>query len=265
MWAITGERESSRDEVTIVKFTVESDVGRKRVINEDRAAFLERPDSLKLALLADGMGGHNAGDVASEMAIQEMSNYFLQAEFQNATVEEKRKWMQEAISNINKKIYNYSLEHENCKGMGTTFIAVLIDHNHCLIGHIGDSRVYHFTSTSVDLITRDHSYVNILVDSGEISEEEAQNHPQKNFIVKALGTEPTIEPDFYELTLKEYSYLLICSDGLSNKISTEEMAAIITYPMPIAEKGRKLVQLANDSGGEDNISLILLMMTEEEV
>ena len=264
MWAIASERESSRDEVTKVRFTVESDVGRKRIINEDRAAFLERPDNLKLALLADGMGGHNAGDVASEMAIEEMTNYFLNTDFKEDSLD-KRQWMEETISTINKKIYDHSLKHENCQGMGTTLIAVLIDNNQCLIAHIGDSRVYYFTSKSVDLITRDHSYVNILIDSGEISEEDAQNHPKKNFIVKDLGTEPTIEPDFYELTLQQYSYLLICSDGLSNKISTDEMAAIITYPMSIHEKGKKLVQLANDSGGEDNISLILLMMTEEEV
>jgi len=249
-----------------MRFTVEVDIGRKREINEDRAAFLERPDQLKLALLADGMGGHNAGDVASEMAIEGMTECFLNADLtKGASIEEKKEWMLNSISKINGQIYDHSLRNEECSGMGTTLIAVLIDKNHCLIGHIGDSRVYHFTSKSVDLITRDHSYVNILVDSGEISEEEAQNHPQKNFIVKALGTESTIEPDFYELTLKEYSYLLICSDGLSNKISTDEMAAIVTYPMRLSDKGKKLVQLANDSGGEDNISLILLMMTDEEV
>lgn len=251
--------------MTIVRFTVESDVGKKRVINEDRAAFLERPDKLKLALLADGMGGHNAGDVASEMAIDEMTDYFLNANFEKGSIESKRQWMEEVISEINKKIYDYSLKNEECSGMGTTLIAVLIDDDHCLIGHIGDSRVYYFTSENVELITRDHSYVNVLIDSGEISEEEAQNHPQKNYIVKALGTESTIEPDYYELTLKEYSYLLVCSDGLSNKITTDEMAAIIMYPMSITEKGKKLVQLANDSGGEDNISLILLMKVEEEV
>lgn len=252
--------------MTTVKFTVESDVGRKRVVNEDRAAFVERPDQYKLAILADGMGGHNAGDVASEMAIEEMSEYFLKTNAENfQSPELKKQWMLEMIKNINEKIYNHSLSHEGCQGMGTTLIAVLIDGNQCLISHIGDSRVYYFTSETRFLITRDHSYVNILVENGEISEEEAQNHPQKNFIVKALGTEPTIEPDFYEQSLTNYSYLLICSDGLSNKISTEEMAAIVTYPMSILEKGKKLVQYANDRGGEDNITLILLLMNDAEV
>ena len=101
------------------------------------------------------------------------------------------------------KFINYSLSNEGCQGMGTTLIAVLFDEQHCLVSHVGDSRVYQFTNESVELITRDHSYVNVLLENGEISEEEAQNHPKKNFILKALGTESSIEPDFYEVTLDE--------------------------------------------------------------
>lgn len=248
-----------------MKFTVESDIGRKRMVNEDRVAFLEHPDHFKLAILADGMGGHNAGDVASEMAIQEMKSYFLNLDAEQVNSSEaKRQWMLEVIQMINEKIYNHSLSHEGCRGMGTTAITVLIDGDQCLIGHIGDSRVYYFTTENVSLVTRDHSYVNFLIENGEISEDEAENHPQKNIIVKSLGTESTIDPDFYELQLSKPSYLLICSDGLSNKISKEEMAAILTLPLSIEEKGKKLIQLANDSGGEDNISVILLSMSDEE-
>jgi PPM family protein phosphatase len=248
-----------------VDFTVESDIGLKRTINEDRAAFFERPDRFKLAILADGMGGHNAGDVASEMAISEMEQLFLEVEANVlAAKATKMEWLRDAVSHINQTIYQYSLTHENCNGMGTTMIAILLDGKDCLISHVGDSRVYHFTNNEVQLITRDHSYVNILLESGEISEEEAQNHPQRNFILKALGTEISIDPDFYEITLTNEAYLLICSDGLSNKLSAREMATIIELPISIQEKGKKLVQLANDSGGEDNISLIL-MTTQEEV
>lgn len=249
-----------------LNYTVECDIGQKRQVNEDRATFVERPDHYKLAILADGMGGHNAGDVASEMAIKEMEYYFkntIAKEFH--TKQSKIQWLINGITYVNNKIYKCSLTSENCKGMGTTLIVVLIDNNECLIGHIGDSRVYHFTPNEVQLITRDHSYVNILVDKGEISEEEAENHPHKNFIVKALGTDNTIEPDIYEVTLTDDSYLLICSDGLSNKLSTDEMAAIIALDLSIKEKGKKLVKLANDSGGEDNISLILLTTSHEEV
>ncbi len=249
-----------------LKYTVESDIGLKRKINEDRAAFVERPDHFKLAILADGMGGHNAGDIASEMAIKELEYLFKNAISKNfETTHSKKRWMLEVIKNVNEKIYKHSLINESCSGMGTTLIAVLIDHEKCLISHIGDSRVYHFMPNRVDLVTRDHSYVNILLENGEISEEEAENHPQKNVIIKALGTELNVEPDFYELSMEEQSYLLICSDGLSNKLSVDEMSAILTFEMTIEEKGKKLVQLANDSGGEDNISLVLLSLNNEEV
>ena len=249
-----------------MKYTVESDIGRKRTVNEDRVAFLEHPDHFKLAILADGMGGHNAGDVASEMAIEELTAYFKKIGAQQLnSAEAKKQWLLEVIKLINEKIYQHSLSHEGCRGMGTTLITVLIDDDECLIGHIGDSRVYYFTDDQVSLITKDHSYVNFLVEYGEISEEEAENHPQKNVIVKSLGTEATIEPDFYQLRLEPKSYLLICSDGLSNKISADEMTRTLTLPMTINEKGKKLIHIANDLGGEDNISIILLSMNDEEV
>ncbi|MEC1179401.1 Stp1/IreP family PP2C-type Ser/Thr phosphatase [Metasolibacillus meyeri] len=249
-----------------MNFTVESDVGLKRSENEDRVAFCERPDKYKLAVLADGMGGHNAGDVASEMAITALQRAFLQAEAAILSTEDGRQqWLKGIISQINEDIYHYSLSHEGCKGMGTTLIAVMIDGANCTIAHIGDSRVYHFTTEDGELITRDHSYVNVLVDNGEISEEEAQHHPQKNFILRALGTELTIQADFYSLEMQEDSYLLICSDGLSDKLSLYEMAAIITLPLALQEKGQKLVQLANELGGDDNISLILLTLKGKEV
>ncbi len=247
-----------------MNFTVESDVGLKRTINEDRVGFFTRPDQFKMAILADGMGGHNAGDVASEMAITEMQALFQQADAAQLTMPEQRKqWLRDAVSQINDEIYRYSQSHESCQGMGTTLIAALIYGGDCLISHVGDSRVYHFTDEEVTLVTRDHSYVNVLLETGQISEEEAQNHPQKNFILKALGTESSVQPDFYEVHVEEGSHVLICSDGLSNKLSTSEMAAIITLPMTLDEKGKKLVKLANDSGGEDNISLILMTMKEE--
>lgn len=249
-----------------MKYTVESDIGLKRAINEDRAAYFRRPDGYELALVADGMGGHNAGDVASDMAMKLMETVFLQAEahhFESTT--SKKEWLLQAVKQLNTAIYDYSLSHEDCKGMGTTFIAVLIEQNHCFISHVGDSRVYYFFDEGAKQITKDHSYVNVLVENGEISEEEALTHPKKNFILKAVGTEETIEPDFYEVELAPQSYLLVCSDGLSNKLTVHEMASIITYPDSMEEKGQKLVKLANASGGEDNISLVLLTWQHEEV
>lgn len=249
-----------------MNFTVESDIGLKRTINEDRAAFIERPDSFKLAVLADGMGGHNAGDIASEMTINEMKKLFLQADAEVLTQSEGRKeWLGQAVSQVNAQIYRYSLSNEGCEGMGTTVIAAIFTESQMTICHVGDSRVYHFTDSSCEQITRDHSFVNALLEKGAISEEEAVNHPKKNLILRAVGTEETIEADYFEVALQPDSYVLICSDGLSNKLSTEEMFAILSLSMPIKEKGSKLVQLANDSGGEDNISLVLVSMRNEEV
>lgn len=249
-----------------MKYTVESDIGLRRAVNEDRAAFFQRPDHYCLAIIADGMGGHNAGDVASDMAVTTMGQLFAEQHAEQfSTAQTRQHWLKQSIEKLNEDIYQYSLSHENCKGMGTTFVAMLIDNIDCTIAHVGDSRVYHFFQGGVQQITRDHSYVNILVDKGEISEQEALTHPKKNYILKALGTEPTIEPDYYHIQMLEQDYLLLCSDGLSNKMTVREMASILTLDMSLQRKGEKLVRLANDSGGEDNISLVLISTHDQEV
>ncbi|HWI47899.1 MAG TPA: Stp1/IreP family PP2C-type Ser/Thr phosphatase [Rummeliibacillus sp.] len=249
-----------------MRFTVVSDIGKKRAVNEDSATFISRDDSYQLAIVADGMGGHNAGDVASRMAVTHFEELFLQADAANFTSNELiEEWLVETVKELNKTLYHYSLTHEDCQGMGTTLIAVLFDGNNATICHVGDSRVYFVTNEEIRLVTRDHSYVNILVDNGEISEEEAESHPKKNYIIKSLGTESTIEPDSYKVELVDGSFMLICTDGLSNKISIKEMYNIIMQESTIEEKSNQLVQLANDHGGEDNITLILLSTDSEEV
>lgn len=252
--------------MSFVKYTVESDIGRRRSTNEDRAAFFERSKELKLAIVADGMGGHNAGDIASEMAIVDLEKFFREADVAVFnTVESSKEWLRAVVSELNYKMYHYSLKNEGCQGMGTTLIACLINQDQLLISHVGDSRLYYFTNEEIRLVTRDHSYVNMLVDLGKINEEEAKNHPRKNAIVKAVGTETSIEPDFFEIQIGEASYVLICSDGLSNKLAEGEIAAVLALSMPLADKGKKLVQLANECGGEDNISLVLMSYDEAEV
>ena len=249
-----------------MKYTVESDIGRKRAINEDRAAFFERSDTLKMAVLADGMGGHNAGDIASEMAVTLMEAYFLEADesifLQEQTLEE---WLIQSVSKVNYEIYQYSLTHEDCAGMGTTLIVAILVNKQLMISHVGDSRVYTITDDKTTLITKDHPYVNMLIELGQISEEEALSHPKKNAILKAIGTEPKIVPDIYVELIKEPMYILICSDGLSNKLSEGEIAAILALSISLKEKGVKLIQLANESGGEDNISFVLLNFDDSEV
>ena len=250
-----------------MKYTVESDVGKKRVINEDRAAFFERSDNIKLAILADGMGGHNAGDVASEMAVVQFEKYFKEADASIFDSEDTiKQWLKQSVSTLNYEMYQYSLMHDECHGMGTTLIVAVITNNReIVVSHVGDSRVYTFTNDETLLVTRDHSYVNMLLELGQISEEEARIHPKKNAILKAVGTESTIDPDFYKFSINYPMHVLICSDGLSNKLSEGEIAAILGLSLSLEEKGQQLVKLANDNGGEDNISFVLICFDEAEV
>lgn len=244
-----------------MRFTVESDIGKKRAVNEDRAMVLTH-DKLHLAVVADGMGGHNAGDVASTMAVDGFRKAFESTTNLHASI--KQQWLETTVKRVNQEIYHYSLTHEECSGMGTTIIAALIERQKASICHVGDSRAYFITEHQIEQITRDHSYVNVLVETGQISEEEAQTHPQKNYIIKSLGTEATIEPDYYQVQLLPYSYLLICSDGLSNKIAPSELHSVIVAEATLQQKGRTLIELANQYGGEDNISFILLEADREE-
>ncbi|GEK32610.1 Stp1/IreP family PP2C-type Ser/Thr phosphatase [Kurthia sibirica] len=242
-----------------MRYTVESDIGKKRSVNEDRATVISRSNNtVHLAIVADGMGGHNAGDVASTLAVEGLRSRFIAASDSDfLTMSDCTAWLLDTVTQLNKLIYDYSLKNENCQGMGTTLIAAIIAENQASICHVGDSRAYIVDEQGIQLITRDHSYVNILVDSGEISEDEAKIHPKKNYIIKSLGTEATIEPDFYQIQIEEASYFLICSDGLSNKVDQQQIHMIVTSLQSIEEKGQALVQLANENGGEDNITVII--------
>ena len=248
-----------KDEVKdLFQYIAKSDTGKVREVNEDRVAVLRRSEGLLLAIVADGMGGHKAGDVASEMTVQSLSNLFMQAEADCfVTNDRKKEWLSKSIRDINASVFEHASTHPECKGMGTTVIAALIDNDDCVMGHVGDSRAY-LIGDAVEQLTRDHSFVNALLDSGEITEAEAEVHPKKNWIVKALGTEAGIEEEILQFSLSSLSYLLLCSDGLSNKVNKEEIASIVLSSAPLSKKGEDLIGLANRHGGEDNISLVLL-------
>lgn len=242
----------------LFQYIAKSDTGKVREVNEDRVAVLRRSEGLLLAILADGMGGHKAGDVASEMTVQSLSDMFMQADSDSfISADQKKAWLSKSVQQINASVFEHATTHLECKGMGTTLIAALIDNDDCVMCHIGDSRAY-LLGNDVQQLTRDHSFVNALLDSGEISEAEAEVHPKKNWIVKALGTEADIEEEILHFSLSAMSYLLICSDGLSNKVSKDEIAEIVLSTSTLSKKGADLIGLANHHGGEDNISLVLL-------
>ncbi len=246
-----------------MQFEILTDVGRKRTVNEDSAAVYTLPNGIILAVIADGMGGHRGGDYASSTAIKVIGEQFM--ELDSADFEDEghwAEWLQDVINNVNKLLYDHANENEDLKGMGTTLEAALIRGRACLVSHTGDSRVYAIDDNGVRQVTRDHSYVNVLLDSGEITAEEAAVHPQRNWIMKAIGSEKTINPDLYSIELNDKSYLLLCTDGLSNKVDPELMREVVLSDAMLHEKAKKLVDLANKMGGEDNISVILIDSTE---
>jgi serine/threonine protein phosphatase PrpC len=249
-----------------VQFEVLTDIGKKRTVNEDSAAVYTLPEGIILAIIADGMGGHRGGDFASSTAIKVIGEEFLKLNSSELPDEENwMEWLKEAIYHVNRLLFNYSEENEEYKGMGTTLEAAIIRGGSCLVSHIGDSRVYAINAQGVRQITRDHSYVNVLLENGEITEEAATVHPQRNWIMKAVGSEKTIEPDFHKVELDEETYLLICTDGLSNKVDNHLMQEIVISDTSLREKAEALVDMANSLGGEDNISVILLGSSGMEV
>lgn len=248
-----------------MRYEVLTDIGRKRTVNEDSAAVYTLPNGIMLAVIADGMGGHLGGDYASSTAVRVIGEQFMELDCSKFEVEGTwAQWLQEAVIYVNDLLYKHANENEAYKGMGTTLEAALIRGRSCLISHTGDSRVYAIDGQGVRQVTRDHSYVNALLDSGEITEQEAAVHPQRNWIMKAVGSEKKIVPDLYSLELEDDMYMLICTDGLSNKVNQQSMSDIVLSTAALREKTEKLVDLANEMGGEDNISVILIDSTEVE-
>ncbi|WP_252503651.1 Stp1/IreP family PP2C-type Ser/Thr phosphatase [Sporosarcina sp. Marseille-Q4943] len=249
-----------------MRFEVVTDIGQKRTVNEDSAAVFEIQDGPTLAVVADGMGGHRGGDFASSTAVRILGEQFMKVDnLANMEEEDWKDWLQETVLEVNRTIFEIAENDVEYKGMGTTLDAVLIYENKALVTHIGDSRVYTINKNEILQITKDHSFVNILLDSGEITEEEAARHPQRNWIMRAVGSEKSISPDFYQIQLDEQTYLLICTDGLSNKVNNERIRTIVTSDGDLHEKAVKLVELANEMGGEDNISVILASPHGSEV
>ncbi|WP_186671281.1 Stp1/IreP family PP2C-type Ser/Thr phosphatase [Sporosarcina sp. BP05] len=248
-----------------MRFEVLTDIGRKRTVNEDSAAVYTLPNGIMLAVIADGMGGHLGGDYASSTAVKVIGEQFMELDSSKFEAEGKwAQWLQEAIIYVNDLLYKHANENEAYKGMGTTLEAALIRGRSCLISHTGDSRVYTIDGQGVRQVTRDHSYVNVLLDSGEITEEEAAVHPRRNWIMKAVGSEKKLVPDLYSLELEDDMYMLICTDGLSNKVNQQSMNDIVLSTATLRDKTEELVDLANKMGGEDNISVILIDSSEVE-
>ncbi|WP_067730879.1 Stp1/IreP family PP2C-type Ser/Thr phosphatase [Oceanobacillus damuensis] len=234
-----------------------TDRGQVRSHNEDSGGLFYNADKQLIAVIADGMGGHQAGDVASKLATDLVRDKWQDQSGLHSS-EEAEKWLSAAISEINQSIYEYSLEKNEYKGMGTTVVIAVCTREFVTIAHVGDSRCYIFNENGLKQITEDHSLVNELVRSGQISEDDAEQHPRKNVLLKAMGTEQTVSEDIRTVEWEIGNKLLLCSDGLSNKLNDKELSIYVQKSVPMEEIGKEMIDLANERGGEDNISLILI-------
>lgn len=237
-----------------------TDVGVKRENNEDAISIPLENEGIKLFILADGMGGANAGEKASTLAIETIRDYirlnFIKIE---RTKEEIEKIIRKAMIEANRKVFELSTEYQEYKGMGTTVVVVLIYRGRLYIGHIGDSRVYRLRQSVLRQLTKDHSYVQELLRQGTITMEEAKNHPQKNVLVRALGCDRDIVPDVITKGFVKGDVILMCSDGLTNMVEDKEIYEIImknTSDLKVACK--MLIDTANQNGGVDNVSAIII-------
>ncbi|WP_160675721.1 Stp1/IreP family PP2C-type Ser/Thr phosphatase [Clostridium sp. C8-1-8] len=232
--------------------SIKTDVGNKRSLNEDFASYYEG-DSYKIYVVTDGMGGHNAGEVASKMAAEGLISYFTE---NYGTIDED-KILKASIEYVNKSLYQYSLSDASFSGMGTTLTACFVTKDLMQIANVGDSCCLGIVDDNIIKITRDHSLVQELLDSGSISEEEAKHHPRKNVITRAMGTSLSVEVDIFDITASGFNTLILCSDGLTNEVTNDEIKDLIKSRSNYDEACTALVDLAKDRGGKDNITVMI--------
>lgn len=234
-----------------------SDIGKAREINQDYYSIPKPEDNLQLFILADGMGGYNGGEVASSLATTSAKSY-IKNNFDK--IEKSKEAILEMIKNAieyaNMVVFEKSKQEPNLEGMGTTLDICFIYNNKVYIGHVGDSRVYRIRGGIIRKLTKDHSYVQQLVEDGKITREEAEHHPKKNMLLKALGCTAYVEPDLRARNMENGDILLMCSDGLTNMVEEKEIYRVIKENPEIAAK--VLVNLANEAGGYDNITAVII-------
>lgn len=235
-----------------------TDRGRIRSHNEDSGGVFHHDGRLCLAVVADGMGGHNAGDIASRMTIETFEKEWAETAAHIQSPDEAVNWLRSVIPMINATILQHAGEHPECSGMGTTLVAALCTEKFCTIASIGDSRCYLQSEDGFTQVTDDHSLVNELVKSGEITKEAAEVHPRKNVLTRALGTDEQVTVDYRTVMFEPGDVLLLCSDGLSNKVTPADMSHILHSAEPLEEKADTLIRMANQNGGEDNITVVIL-------
>jgi len=240
-----------------------TDTGKVREHNEDTIAF---DADIGLLVLADGMGGYNAGEVASGIAVKTILNLVRESvDRQDLRTLDRESGMsrpsiilRDAIHRANKIIYQTARTQPNCEGMGTTVVSMLFFDNRASIAHVGDSRLYRLRNDKFEQVTMDHSLLQELVDRGFYSAEEAQRAANKNYVTRALGVEPNVEVEVQEVPVQKGDFYALCSDGLSDMVEDDDMhLTLTTFGANLDTVAKQLIQLANDNGGRDNISVVM--------
>ena len=237
-----------------------TDTGKVRDHNEDSLIVLENANHEYLLAVADGMGGHSAGEVASSIAITHLSkmfsNNFLSLEKVQAV-----NWLRDTVIEINELIFDYADKHPESKGMGTTLVVALVTKEYVLFGNIGDSSGFVMKNDKLHKVTYDHTLVNLLLKAGELTEEEAKDHPKKNVLMKALGANNPIDIDIFDCDM-DIDSILLCSDGLTTMLDNEQIEKVLLSDSDIEDKVIKLIRKSNNRGGSDNISVAYLDLKE---
>lgn len=241
-----------------MKGFAKTDVGKAREMNQDYYSIPSSESDLQLYILADGMGGYNGGEIASRLAAETTKNY-IQNNFKKIEHDKEAilKLVKDAMEYANMVVYEESKKDENLQGMGTTLDVCFIYNSKIYIGHLGDSRIYLIKKDIARKITKDHSYVQQLVEDKKITREEAEHHPKKNMLLKALGCTSYVEPDIRARNLEKDDILLMCSDGLTNMVEESKIYEVVRENKEKAPE--ILVNLANNAGGYDNITVITII------
>jgi len=236
----------------ILQASAATDVGMRRRVNEDRYAMV--PD-LGLFLVADGMGGHKAGQMASQLAAEASILTARALEGATASLSEK---LRQVVACANRQIFTTAQAHPEVAGMGTTLVALLAARGRVALAHVGDSRAYLIRGESIRLLTDDHSLVGELLRRREISEEAAREHPHRHVLTRALGVRPSVQGDLIEMTPRDGDVFALLSDGLTNHVRDEEIAKAVNAAPELQDVCDALVGFANDRGGSDNITVVLV-------
>ena len=240
-----------------MRIAAKTDVGQVRLLNEDCYSVGELPGGFVWAVICDGMGGAAGGDVASRSAVQLISEAVTSSFQEHMSSRSIKNLLVTALDNANTRVFDLAQANESLMGMGTTVVAAIVNGRRACIAHAGDSRAYLLSGGEPMQLTKDHSVVQVMVDNGQITEDEARHHPRKNLITRVLGVAETLEADYCEEELPPGGVLLLCTDGLTNCVDPDEFPALLAQS-GFADFADDLVSLANARGGQDNITVVAI-------